>query len=307
MREGARRFGWEHRPRVPASRRDGSFLIGYGMAGGIRMHFQMTTKARVRVVPDGTVVVQTDMTDIGTGTYTILTQVAAETLGVPVSRVRVELGNSDFPPSAGSGASWGAGNSGVAVHNACVALREKLKAVPEIPAGGIEAEGATTSMMKDPNYKAFSIHGYGAHFAEVGVDIATGETRLRRMLGVFSAGRILNPKTARSQMIGGMVFGVSAALHEEGVVDTRSGAFANRDFAEYLLPVNADIPAIEVVFLDGFDDKANVLGAKGVGELGTCGSGAAVANAVFNATGVRVRDFPITLDKLLPGLPALDA
>ena len=161
-------------------------------------------------------------------------------------------------------------------------------------------------METDPNYKAYSIHTYGAHFAEVGVDADTAEIRLRRMLGVFAAGRIFNPKTARSQLIGGMTFGVSYALLEEAVVDTRSGAFVNRDLAEYLVPVHADIPELDAVLLDGFDDKANVLGVKGIGELGVCGAAAAVTNAVFNATGVRVRDFPITLDKLLPGLPLLE-
>jgi len=306
MREGAHRFGWDSRPRVPASVRDGRFLICYGMAAAIRMHFQAPTKVRVRMNQDGTVLVRSDMTDLGTGTYTILTQVAAEALGVPVTRVRVELGSSDYPPSAGSGGSWGAGNSSVAVHNACIALRDKLKSTPEIPADGVEAEGKTLYMKKDPNYKAYSIYTYGAHFAEVGVDVATGEIRVRRVLGVFSAGRVLNPKTARSQLIGGITFGISAALHEDAVVDTRSGAFANRDFAEYLVPVNADIPEIEVVLRDEFDDKANLLGVKGLGELGTCGSGAAIANAVFNATGVRVRRFPITLDKLLPFLPPVE-
>jgi xanthine dehydrogenase YagR molybdenum-binding subunit len=157
-------------------------------------------------------------------------------------------------------------------------------------------------MWDEPNYKTYSIHTYGAQFAEVGVDVDTAEIRLRRMLGVFAAGRFLNPKTARSQLIGGMTFGVSMALLEEAVVDTRSGAFVNRDLAEYLVPVHADIPEIDAVLLDGFDDKANVLGAKGVGELGNCGANAAVANAVFNATGVRVREFPITLDKLLDKL-----
>jgi xanthine dehydrogenase YagR molybdenum-binding subunit len=307
MREGADRFGWSGRPRVPASVRDGRFSIGYGMAAAIRMHFQGPTKARVRMNQDGTVLVRSDMTDLGTGTYTILTQVAAEALGVPVTRVRVELGSSDFPLSAGSGGSWGAGNSSVAVHNACVALRAQLKSKPEIPADGIEAEGKTVYMKKDPNYDAYSIYTYGAHFAEVGVDVASGEIRVRRVLGVFSPGRVLNAKTARSQLIGGITFGISAALHEDAVVDTRSGAFANRDFAEYLVPVNADIPEIDVVLRDEFDDKANVLGVKGLGELGTCGSGAAIANAVFNATGVRVRQFPITLEKLLPFLPPLEA
>ena len=158
-------------------------------------------------------------------------------------------------------------------------------------------------MVDDPNYKAYDIAGYGAHFAEVGVDADTGEIRLRRMLGVFAPGRILNAKTARSQFIGGMIFGLSLALHEEALVDIRTGAFVNRDLGEYLVPVHADIPAIDAVVLDGFDDKANELGVKGIGELGNCGANAAVANAVFNATGVRVRDFPITIEKVLGGLP----
>jgi xanthine dehydrogenase YagR molybdenum-binding subunit len=344
MREGARRFGWDRRPAPPASRRDGQWLVGYGMAAGIRMHFQGATKATVRIDADGTALVRTDMTDIGTGTYTILTQVAADDLGLPLDRVRVELGRSEFPVSPGSGGSWGAGNSSNAVHRACKDLREQLlrsarndtrsplhglssdevvfsggrvsigdasetlsEMVARLHPTGLEAEGEIAGMADDPNYTAYSIHTYGAHFAEVGVDVDTGEIRLRRMLGVFSAGRILNAKTARSQLIGGMTWGVSSALHEEGVVDTRSGAFVNRDLAEYLVLVNADIPEIDAVLLDGFDDKANSLGLKGVGELGNCGSGAAVANAVFNATGVRVRDFPITLDKVLPGLPTIEA
>jgi xanthine dehydrogenase YagR molybdenum-binding subunit len=304
MREGARRFGWERRPAVPASLRDGRWLVGYGMAAAIRMHFQGATKASVRIGRDGIVVVRTDMTEIGTGTYTILAQVAADRLEVPMSRVRVELGRSEFPVGAGSGGSWGAGNSSNAVHRACVALREKQRiAGGNIPAEGLEAEGEIVGMTDDPSYKDYSIHTYGAHFAEVGVDADTGEIRLRRMLGVFAAGRVLNAKTARSQLIGGMTWGVSAALHEEAVVDARTGAFVNRDLAEYLVPVHADIPPIDAVLLDGSDDRANPLGVKGVGELGNCGSGAAIANAVFNATGVRVRDFPITLDKLLRGLP----
>jgi xanthine dehydrogenase YagR molybdenum-binding subunit len=306
MREGARLFGWERRPATPASRRDGQWLVGYGMAAAIRGHPQAPTKARVRMGPDGIAVVQSDMTDIGTGTYTIVTQVAADTLGLPLERVRVELGRSDFPASWGSGGSWGAANATNAVHRACEALREKMRASGgRIPAAGLEAEGEIVSMFDDPNYKAYSIYSYGAHFAEVGVDVDTAEIRLRRMLGVFAAGRILNAKTARSQLIGGMAWGVSAALLEDAVVDTRNGAFVNRDLAEYLVPVHADMPEIDAVVLDGFDDKANVLGVKGIGELGACGAGAAVANAVFNATGVRVRDFPITLDKLLPGLPSM--
>lgn len=343
MREGARRFGWERRPARPGSLREGRWRIGYGMAAAIRMHFQGPTKVRVRLGADGIAVVRSDMTDLGTGTYTILAQVAADALGLPLDRVRVELGRSDYPPSAGSGGSWGACNSGIALHRACEALREKLlrSALDDAtsplygldPAGavfsgggvtigagseplggivarnhprGLEAEGEVVGKDDDPNFQAYSMHTYGAHFVEVGVDVDTAEIRLRRMLGVFAVGRVLNARTARSQLIGGMIWGVGSALHEEGVVDTRSGAFVNRDLAGYMVPVNADVPEIEAVVLDGYDDKANLLGAKGIGELGICGAGAAVANAVFNATGVRVRDFPITLEKLLPGLPQVD-
>lgn len=343
LRDGARRFGWERRPATPASVREGRWLVGYGMSAAIRGHFQGPTAARVRLEADGTAVVQSDMTDIGTGTYTILTQVAAEGLGLPPDRVRIELGRSELPSSWGSGGSWGAASSCTAVHRACVTLREKLlvaargdagsalhgldpagavfsdgtvrigdasQAMGEIVArhhpDGAEAEGTTLFMGDDPNYSAYSIHTYGAHFAEVGVDADTAEIRLRRMLGVFSVGRVLNPKTARSQLIGGMIWGAGAALEEEAVVDLRSGAFVNRDLAQYLVPVHADIPDVEVVILDGYDDKANVLGAKGIGELGICGSGAAVANAVFNATGTRVREFPITIEKVLPGLPPVE-
>ena len=344
LREGARLFGWENRPTTPRSRRDGRWLVGYGMSTAIRGHFQLPMRARVRLEADGTAVVQSDMTDIGTGTYTILTQVAADELGLPTDRVRVELGSSELPTSSGSGGSWGAGGMSTAIHRACEALRETLadeacgdarsplhglnpgdaviadgsvriggssEALGEIVARhypeGVEAVGETLSMADDPNYKAYSINTYGAHFAEVGVDADTAEIRLRRMLGVFTAGRVLNAKTARSQLIGGMIWGLGAALEEEAVVDTRSGAFVTRDLASYLVPVHADVPEIDAIVFDGFDDKANVLGAKGLGELGICGAGASVANAVFNATGVRVRDFPITLDKLLPDLPPADS
>jgi xanthine dehydrogenase YagR molybdenum-binding subunit len=274
------------------------------------MHFQMETEARVRIAPDGSVVVLSDMTDIGTGTYTIVAQVAAQALGVPVERVKVELARSDLPKSAGSGGSWGATNLCVAVDRACQELKEKigssagvefLQRFPE----GLEAVGRTPFMMADPNFKNYSQNTYGATYAEVAVDAVTGEVRLRRMTGVFAAGRIINAKTARSQLMGGMIWGVSTALHEAALVDSRYGNWVNGDLAEYLVPVHADIPAIETVILDDYDEHANHLGMKGIGELGICGTGAAVANAVFNATGVRVRDFPITVDKLLAGLPGV--
>jgi xanthine dehydrogenase YagR molybdenum-binding subunit len=316
LREGARRFRWDRRQQKPGTVRDGKWLVGLGVSAAIRVHPQAPAKARVRLARDGTCTVLSDMTDIGTGTYTVIAQVAADGLGLPISQVRVELGRSDLPPSWGSGGSWGASSSAMAVYRACETLREKLQITRRADPGqtlsdllarshpgGLEAEGEATPMFNDPNFASNSIHTYGAHFAEVGVDADTGEVRLRQMLGVFSAGRVLNPKTARSQMIGGMTFGVGMALLEEAIVDPRSGAFVNGDLAGYLVPVQADIPAIQAVLLDGFDEKANALGVKGLGELGICGAGAAVGNAVFNATGIRVRDFPITLEKLLPGLP----
>jgi xanthine dehydrogenase YagR molybdenum-binding subunit len=169
--------------------------------------------------------------------------------------------------------------------------------------GGIEATGSIPSAQQEPSFKTYSMYSYGAHFAEVHVDADTAEIRLARMISVFDPGRVLSGKTAHSQLLGGMIWGVSAALHEEAVVDARFGSFINRDFAQYLVPVHADIPHIEAIILDTVDDKANDLGAKGLGELGICGSGAAIANAVFNATGIRVREFPITIEKLLPQLP----
>jgi len=339
LREGARRFGWERRPQAPGTVREGPWLVGYGVAAAIRPHFQLETWAQVRLEPDGTAVVRTDMTDIGTGTYTIATQVAAEELGLPVDRVRVELGRSELPTSAGSGGSFGASNTSVAIHRACRALLDQLldavRADPSSPlsaadragaafsggrivAGtaseavadvlarhfpsGVEALGSVPDQEDDPRFSSHSQFTYGAHFVEVRVDADTAEIRVARMLGVFAAGRILNAQTARSQLIGGMIWGLSAALHEGGVVDPRSGGVVNRDLAEYLVPVHADVPAVEAILLDDFDDAANELGVKGVGELGICGAGAAVGNAVFNATGVRVRDLPITLDKVLAGL-----
>jgi xanthine dehydrogenase YagR molybdenum-binding subunit len=264
------------------------------------------------------------MTDIGTGTYTILAQIAAEMLGLPMERVRVELGDTNFPQAAGSGGSWGAGSSGSALFEACNALREKLARTAGMdPATARFADGSIASgeqsrklidlvgqgmdadgeIQPGRNNNDFSQQSYGAHFAEVGVDQDTGEVRLRRMLGVFTAGRVLNAKTARSQAIGGMVFGVGAALYEGMTLDPRFGYFVNRDLAEYLVPVHADIPAIDAIFLAELDDRSNPLKSKGIGELGICGAGASIANAVHNACGVRIRDYPITLDKLLSALP----
>ncbi len=325
MQEGARRFGWDKRNPKPGQVHDGRWLVGIGMAAATRGNPLQLSKANVRLDPDGNATVRMAMTDIGTGTYTILAQIAAEMLGLPVERVRVELGDTNFPQAAGSGGSWGAGSSGSALFEACNTLREKLaRAAGMDPATARFADGRIASgeqsrrltdlvgpgmdadgeIQPGSNNKDFSQQSYGAHFAEVGVDVDTGEVRLRRMLGVFTAGRVLNAKTARSQAIGGMVFGVGAALHEGMTLDPRFGYFVNRDLAEYLVPVHADIPAIDAIFLAELDEKSNPLKSKGIGELGICGAGASIANAVYSACGARIRDYPITLDKLLSSLPA---
>lgn len=330
-REGAKRFGWERRPTTPATLRDGRWLVGYGMAASIRSNFMAPSHARVRLAPDGRVTVQTAMTDIGTGSYTILTQIAAESMGVPMNQVTVEIGDSNLPPAPGSGGSWGAGSSGSGVYYACMALRDRMaktagladSAQLAIKDGRVSADGGMLAMADfmakyapqgleadgqitpGKEMEDYSQNAYGAHFAEVGVDIDSGEPRLRRMLSVFTAGRILNAKTAHSQAIGGLIWGLGSALHEETVIDERYGRYVNNDLAGYHVPAHADAVDVDAIFLPEVDDKSNPLKSKGLGELGICGAGAAVANAIYNACGVRVRSYPITLDKLIldPAFP----
>ena len=323
-REGARRFGWDKRNPKSGQVRDGRWLVGMGMAAATRGNPLLLSKANVRLGPDGFVTVRMAMTDIGTGTYTILTQIAAEMLGLPPNRIRMELGDTSFPQAAGSGGSFGAASSGSALFDACNTLRAKLariagmdpetaqfangritaagqsKSLTDLVGTGIAADG---EIVPGSTLKDFSQQSYGAHFAEVGVDVDTGEIRLRRMLGVFTAGRILNEKTARSQAIGGMIFGVGAALMEGMTLDPRFGNFVNHDLAEYLVPVHADISDVDAIFLPELDNMSNPLKSKGVGELGICGAGASLANAIYNACGARIRDYPITLDKILSSMP----
>jgi xanthine dehydrogenase YagR molybdenum-binding subunit len=327
LRTGAERFGWGQRRSEPGQVRDGRWLVGMGVAAAFRNNLVMKSGARVRLSQRGTVTVETDMTDIGTGSYTIIAQTAAEMLGVPVNKVMVRLGDSAFPVSAGSGGQWGGNSSTAGVYAACVKLREaiaqKLGLPSEtaqfadgmvragersVPLAEAAAEGELVvedTMEYGDLQKKFQQSTFGAHFVEVAVDVATGEIRVRRMLAVCAAGRILNPKTARSQVIGAMTMGVGAALMEDLAVDKRQGFFVNHDLASYEVPVHADIPHQEVVFLDETDPTSSPMKAKGVGELGLCGVGAAIANAVFNATGARVRDYPVTLDKLLDKLPPM--
>jgi xanthine dehydrogenase YagR molybdenum-binding subunit len=297
-----------------------------GTASAIRGALAFPSAARVKLDRDGILTVETDMTDIGTGSYTIIGQTAAEMMGVPLNQVVVRLGDSAYPVSAGSGGQFGANSSTAGVYAACIKLRDAVarklgfnsadaafadsavrsgnRSVPLAEAAGehgMEAEDKIEFGDLDKKYQQST---FGAHFAEVAVDAATAEIRVRRMLAVCAAGRILNPKSARSQVIGAMTMGVGAALMEELVVDKSRGFFVNHDLAGYEVPVHADIPHQDVIFLDETDPMSSPMKAKGVGELGICGVGAAVANAIYNATGVRVRDYPITLDKLIEHMPA---
>jgi xanthine dehydrogenase YagR molybdenum-binding subunit len=327
LRTGAERFGWDQRNAQPGTRREGRWLIGMGVGAAIRNNLLVKSGARVRLERDGKITVETDMTDIGTGSYTIIAQTAAEMMGVGLHDVTVHLGDSNFPVSAGSGGQFGGNCSTAGVYAACVKLREAITRKLDMGPGEAEfVDGQVRLGDKSAALRNAAQHGaieaedsiefgdlakqyqqstFGAHFAEVAVDAATGEVRVRRMLAVCSSGRILNPTSARSQVIGAMTMGVGAALMEELSVDKRLGFFVNHDLAGYEVPVHADIPHQEVIFLEETDPVSSPMKAKGVGELGICGVSAAVANAVYNATGARVREYPITLDKILSSLPEM--
>ncbi|MDR6854875.1 aldehyde oxidoreductase molybdenum-binding subunit PaoC [Variovorax guangxiensis] len=325
LRIGAERFGWSRRQSKPGMVRDGRWLVGMGTAAAIRGAPIAKSAARVRLDHHGVITVETDMTDLGTGSYTIIAQTAAEMMGVALDQVVVRLGDSRLPESPGSGGQWGAASATSGVYAACVKLRETVaqklgfvaseidfadghvqsgkRRVPLKEAAAQRELVAQDEMTYGDLSKQYAHQTFGAHFVELGVNAFTGEIRLRRMLAVCAAGRILNPKTARSQVIGAMVMGAGAALMEELVVDPRAGCFINHDMAGYEVPVHADIPQQDVIFLDEVDNTMSPMKAKGVGELGLCGVAAAIANAVYNATGARVRDYPITLDKFLDRLP----
>lgn len=326
--EGARRFGWDERNPTPCQRREGEWWIGMGVASATRVNMLMPAEAKVTMAPDGQVTVESDQTDIGTGSYAILGQIAGEMLGMPIDRVTVTLGDSALPRGAGSGGSWGAASTGSAVFLAAQAIRGKLAkrlgcseeelelkdglaTGPNLRASIVdlldgESLSETGEIKPGKTDKAFAQASYGAFFAEVAVNAYTAETRVRRMTGVFGFGRVLNEKTARSQCYGGMTWGIGSALTEELVFDMRDGHLVNHDLAEYHVPVHRDVPALEVVLLEERDPAANPMQAKGAGELGICGAAGAIANAIYNACGVRARSFPITLDKLLAALPDPD-
>jgi xanthine dehydrogenase YagR molybdenum-binding subunit len=287
LREGAERFGWR-----PPSRRDGDALVGFGVAASTYPAMRRPAQAIARVLEHGRFQVAIGAADIGTGAGTVLTQIAADTLDVDPAAVHVLIGDSALPPGPVAGGSAGTASWGSAVAGACRMLRE------EAP----RAEALYDTAADIESQAELARHAFGAQFAEVRVDTITGEVRVERLLGVFAAGRILNPRTARSQFIGGMTMGVGMALLEESTMDPEYGDYLNHDLAQYHVPVQADVRDIEAHWLDEDDPHLNPMGSKGVGEIGIVGTAAAVANAVHHATGVRFRDLPLRPDRVLLAL-----
>jgi xanthine dehydrogenase YagR molybdenum-binding subunit len=293
-RVGAERFGWSRRSAEPRSMRDGDWLVGHGMATTIYPAYRSEASASATLLADGTAVVRSATADMGPGTWTSMTQVAADALGLPIAKVRFELGDSDFPNAPEQGGSMTMASVGNAVRAACEAVRAR--------AGAFGAQLPVTATVKSKpgaESERYSSYAFGAVFAEVRVDAELGLIRVPRLVGAYDIGRVVNPKLARSQAIGGMVGGVGMALLERADWDRRFGRVMNANFAEYLVPVNADIGALDVTFVPGDDRRFNPLGVKGVAELSLCGVAAAIGNAIYHATGVRLRELPFTLDRLL--------
>jgi xanthine dehydrogenase YagR molybdenum-binding subunit len=286
LREGARRFGWEHRDPRPGIRQDGRWLIGTGVAASTYPARRRPSQATA-TVEDGGFVVRIAAADIGTGARTALTRIAAQALDTSAARVRVELGDSALPPASLAGGSMGTSSWGSAVVKAC---EDMLK-------DGRTGHADTTEDVE--NDSGFARHAFGAQFAEVRVDPATGEVRVPRLLGVFAVGRVIDETLARSQLIGGMTMGLGMGLMEETVMDEEAGSFLNHDLAQYHIPACADVQDIDAAWIGEEDAHLNPMGAKGIGEIGIVGTAAAVANAVYHATGRRIRELPITPAKLL--------
>jgi xanthine dehydrogenase YagR molybdenum-binding subunit len=293
LREGALRFGWDQ----PYDNRTGDWWVGHGVAGSIYPALLQPSSARVQAHPDGSYDVAIAAADIGTGARTVLRQIAADALGVPVDRIRVHIGSSRLPRASVAGGSSGTASWGSAVTKACRTVRSRLGRADHIPPDGLEVIESTDDDVADR--ADLARYGFGAQFVEVHVHAVTGEVRVPRAVGVFAVGRIMNPRLARSQFIGGMTMGLGMALMEEGVVDHGVGDTMNDNYADYHIAANADIVNIEVSWLDEHDDQLTPMGGKGIGEIGIVGTAAAVTNAVYDATGVRVRDLPVRLDKLI--------
>jgi xanthine dehydrogenase YagR molybdenum-binding subunit len=303
LREGARRFDWQNRDPQPRSQREGQWLVGTGVASCSYPGYLAPSTASARIEPDGTFLVRIAAVDLGTGSRTALLQIAAEELGVDHDRVTLEMGRSALPAAPFAGGSWGTASWGWAISKACRGLGVELAARGGvIPAAGLEFLGDTTEDVAAR--AAFSRHAFGATFARVQVDAVTGFVRVDRMLGIYAAGRIINPRLAKSQVLGSMIMGISTALHESLEIDPRFGDFANHDFASYHIASHADIRDVDAVFLPEKDENLNPMGVKGVGEIGIVGAAAAVANAVHHATGTRIRDLPITIERVRAGFAA---
>jgi xanthine dehydrogenase YagR molybdenum-binding subunit len=333
-RQGAEKFGWSRRNGEPRSMRDGNELLGWGMATGIWEAMQLPASARAVLTANGSVEIGSATNDIGPGTYTMMAQLAAELLGVPLDNVTVKLGDSSLPDAPVEGGSFTTSSVGSAIHAACRAVRKELLALAQKRRASLLAgakldeveladgklsrkdgggEVLVTDLMRagkldriekeasaEPKEDGkLSHYAHSAVFAEVKVDEELGVIRVTRVVNAVAAGRILNPKVAGSQILGAVVGGIGMALHEETATDNRFGRFMTHNLADYHVPVNADVQAIEVIFVEENDHEINPLGVKGVGEIGIVGTAAAIANAVYHATGKRVRDLPITLDKLL--------
>ncbi|MFJ4638578.1 xanthine dehydrogenase family protein molybdopterin-binding subunit [Streptomyces hygroscopicus] len=301
LREGARRAGWGRRDPAPRARREGRWLVGTGVAASTYPSPRFPgNAATVRMGPDGHCTVRIAAADLGTGTWTALTQIAADALGVPVGQVEMRIGDTALPAASVAGFSAGINSWGTAIWEAADRLRARLRTEHGgiAPPGGLEATAELPG--GHPEAERWAMHSFGAQFAEVRVDEDTGEVRVARLLGMFDVGRVINPKTARSQLIGGMIQGMSMALYEHSVLDPRFGHVVNHDFAQYHIACHADVHSVEAHWLDEPDPHTNPMGAKGLGEVGIVGTAAAIANAVHHATGVRVRALPVTLDKLLP-------
>jgi xanthine dehydrogenase YagR molybdenum-binding subunit len=333
LTEGAARFGWANRKPEPCSMRDGRYLIGQGMAAAIYTHWRWPAQARVTLRSDGTALVEAGTHDLGTGTYTVLQQIAAETLGLPPERISVRIGDTRLPTSHASIGSATLANAGASVMLAAKDAREKAIALARTgkfapfagagagdevgaAAGGLVLSGKAAayddllqrngvpSLTGEGNYDpspegAKATFSFSAVFAEVRVDPDLGLVRLRRFVGAYDCGRVINPKTARSQAIGGIIWGVGQALMEQSETDPALGRFINRNYSGYLVPTCADIPDLDVLFVGEFDEEASPVGGKGLGELTSVSVAPAIANAVYHATGKRIRDLPITIEKLL--------
>jgi xanthine dehydrogenase YagR molybdenum-binding subunit len=335
--QGAAQFGWSQRNPTPGATRQGDWLVGQGMAMGIYKAVRAKASAHARLLPDGTLLVQSATADVGPGTATVMTQIAADASGVPIENIRFELGDSSFPPAPGQFGSHTVASVGAAVHDTCMALKQQLLNLAFSTPGSPFAKAKLSELVAEVGTVRLGSHpatslGYGevlrragqpalevthespevpekgekssksfcASFVEVHVHAHTREVRVSRVVSAIDAGRIMNPQTARSQVYGAITWGLGLALMEEAVLDHRFGRITNHDLANYHVPVNADIPPIiDVIFIDKPDTYVDPMGAKGLGEIGIVGFSAAIANAVYHATGKRVRDLPITPDKLL--------